>query len=557
MSYLPHFIVSLILGLFGAITSTYLLVDQMPLYLMAVLVAFFTTVPGVLIFYFGVVRPLEVFTKAVEDSVDNNNYHQFAEKSAKVKGGHIERLYHAVVNLQTQIMDIARGVAERGGRIAIASAQVSFSADELIRKVREQSGCADSIHETAQQLMSSTGAMSDSASQGNHAADATRVASEKGLHSVEESIQRIHHVRTETERSTQSLGGLQTRSEEILNITQIINQVAAQTNLLALNAAIEAARAGEHGRGFAVVADEVRDLANKTTEATEEIGQQLSEIHQEVNGAVDTMEQLVCTVGEVVSDAEQIGEVLKGITGFSGESAREIAHIDTAVQSHVYSIGDISSSLNNMSMSLKVTEDEVQRVSDNAQHLSETAERVYVAIADYELDTLHDQVRRVAVETAVKIGETFDKAIDDGRLSLGDLMDRDYVPIADTNPTKFHTKFDSFTDRVLPEIQEPILAEHDFILYAGAVDDKGYFPTHNNRYSQKLTGDYEVDLAGNRTKRIFDDRTGARCGMNTEKFLLQTYKRDTGEIMHDMSAPIYVKGKHWGGFRIGYKASDE
>ena len=84
--------------------------------------------------------------------------------------------------------------------------------------------------------------------------------------------------------------------------------------------------------------------------------------------------------------------------------------------------------------------------------------------------------------------------------------------------------------------------------------DNGYFPTHNRKFSQALTGDYEKDLANNRTKRIFSDRTGSRCGSHTDAFLLQTYKRDTGEVMHDMSIPIYVNGRHWGGFRVGYRS---
>jgi methyl-accepting chemotaxis protein len=119
---------------------------------------------------------------------------------------------------------------------------------------------------------------------------------------------------------------------------------------------------------------------------------------------------------------------------------------------------------------------------------------------------------------------------------------------------KYSTDFDGFTDEVLPMIQEPILERHAFIAYAGAVDNNGYFPTHNKRYSQPLTGDYKADLVNNRTKRIFSDRTGLRCGNNTRPFLLQTYKRDTGEVMHDLSVPIIVHGKHWGGFRIGYQS---
>lgn len=64
-------------------------------------------------------------------------------------------------------------------------------------------------------------------------------------------------------------------------------------------------------------------------------------------------------------------------------------------------------------------------------------------------------------------------------------------------------------------------------------------------------------LLNNRTKRIFNDRTGARCGASTRPFLLQTYKRDTGEVMHDLSAPIMVDGHHWGGFRIGYRSLEK
>ena len=106
---------------------------------------------------------------------------------------------------------------------------------------------------------------------------------------------------------------------------------------------------------------------------------------------------------------------------------------------------------------------------------------------------------------------------------------------------------------MLPSIQEPLIERNKVITYAIACDTGGYVPTHNNRFCQPLTGDEKRDFAGNRTKRIFSDTVGKRCGTHEVPFLLQTYRRDTGEIMHDISAPIYVKGKHWGGFRIGYR----
>ena len=88
------------------------------------------------------------------------------------------------------------------------------------------------------------------------------------------------------------------------------------------------------------------------------------------------------------------------------------------------------------------------------------------------------------------------------------------------------------------------------------MDINGYLPTHNTRYQQPITGDVQKDLVGNRTKRIFNDEVGIKAAKNTEEGFLQIYHRDTGEVMWDISSPIYVKGKHWGGFRIGFSLDD-
>ena len=85
------------------------------------------------------------------------------------------------------------------------------------------------------------------------------------------------------------------------------------------------------------------------------------------------------------------------------------------------------------------------------------------------------------------------------------------------------------------------------------VDRNGYLPTHNSKYTQPLTGDYKTDLVGNRTKRIFDHDVGIKAARSLKGLLTQPYERDTGEKMLDISAPVYVKGKHWGAFRIGYQ----
>jgi methyl-accepting chemotaxis protein len=84
------------------------------------------------------------------------------------------------------------------------------------------------------------------------------------------------------------------------------------------------------------------------------------------------------------------------------------------------------------------------------------------------------------------------------------------------------------------------------------VDENGYAPTHNSKFAQPLTGDHEHDLKASRDKRMFDDPTGIRAARNTREFLLQTYMRDTGEILCDLSVPLTVGGRHWGALRVGF-----
>lgn len=148
------------------------------------------------------------------------------------------------------------------------------------------------------------------------------------------------------------------------------------------------------------------------------------------------------------------------------------------------------------------------------------------------------------------IGKILEEAIDNGVFSVNEAFDEDYQQIGNFDPPKYHTKYDTYLDKAILGIQDEFL-EDSSIVYAVAVDRKGYLPTHNSRFQQPITGDKEKDREGNRTKRIFDDPIGLKAAQNTEKGLQQIYHRDTGETMWDVSSPIYVKNRHWGGFRIG------
>ncbi len=149
------------------------------------------------------------------------------------------------------------------------------------------------------------------------------------------------------------------------------------------------------------------------------------------------------------------------------------------------------------------------------------------------------------------IGRVIEEAIDNGVFSVKDAFDTNYVLIPGFKPEKYHTKYDFYLDKAILALEDEFLKD-DAVVFAVAVDLNGYLPTHNTRYQQPITGDQQKDLIGNRTKRIFNDQIGIQAAHNTIPAFQQIYHRDTGVTMWDISTPIQVKGKHWGGFRIGF-----
>ena len=452
------------------------------------------------------------------------------------------------------VRDMQQKLAANGSHIAMSAAEMSFAADTLRKRIHEEAKDSAQIVDSTSRISATMDEMLVKTRDVADAADEAMKINQTGTNSIRDTIPQMENTRDMVNTNANLIVQLEAKSESIGAVTNIINDIAEQTNLLALNAAIEAARAGEQGRGFAVVADEVRALAAKTSDATDQIGSTINEINSQIKNAVTNSRSLINTIDQGVEMTRAVGEHLSEIN-------KRAEHIQVSVNALVGNVREntghvqhISSIISQTASRFDETEREVASIAEKSQGLSETAEKIYESFGEGSLGEPHDTVAREARDAAEAIGRAFEDAIASGQISKSDLFSKNYIPIEGTNPQKFSTSFDGFTDKVLPAIQEPILQRNQFIAYAGAVDTKGYFPTHNQKYSQPLTGRYESDLVNNRTKRIFSDRTGSRCGAHTQPFLLQTYKRDTGEVMHDLSVPIIVNGEHWGGFRVGYES---
>lgn len=453
----------------------------------------------------------------------------------------------------TRILFTSTQIAEAANGLIVAARETAEGSERQIAVAREAAAGAADVVEGVNQA-------SLRAEETTRIAQAARSDSARGAAIVLDASTEISRIAQSVEHSAQVVANLGERSKEISGIANVIHAIADQTNLLALNAAIEAARAGEQGRGFAVVADEVRKLAERTTAATGEISAVIGAIQHETASAIAAIKAGSEQAANGAELARKAAEALDSINAGAQDTLDHVSAIAATMSTQRSKAQAIASNVNDIiglaeqnARNARETLDESTQLTYLATNLQDAGKIFKLGTAGDAAMKLHERMPSVVQGLAKAVGQAFEDAIERGQITLSDLFDASYDPIPNTRPQKFRTKYDAFCDRLLPAIQEPPLQRMAEVAYAIACDRRGYVPTHNARFTQPLTGDEKVDIIGNRTKRIFDDPVGKRCGDHELSFLLQTYRRDTGEIMHDMSAPVYVNGQHWGGVRVGYR----
>lgn len=168
------------------------------------------------------------------------------------------------------------------------------------------------------------------------------------------------------------------------------------------------------------------------------------------------------------------------------------------------------------------------------------------------------QLLGVTRSAAFRIAAAFEAALASGEITEAALFDTDYVPIPDTEPQQHVTRFTALTDRLLPPIQEPVIALDPRVVTCVTVDRNGYLPTHNRTFSQpQRPGAVAWNTAHARNRRIFNDRAGLTAARSTREHLLQSYERDMGGgvkvTLKEVDVPIRVHGRHWGALRLAYR----
>jgi methyl-accepting chemotaxis protein len=455
-----------------------------------------------------------------------------------------------------EVMDAIQDIAGHAGKLGIEICDVAGNIDEVAARIRQQAALFPDLLQATADTNTGNDRIAEAARQAQGVATRGRDEISASRTAIDTSLKDIHGLVEEVGDIRQQVGGLREALDRVGKAGGGIAAIARQTNLLALNATIEAARAGTAGRGFAVVAGEVKALASQTAQATEEIEATLATLTQQI-------ERLIVQCGASVARAENVRDGTNVIDTAIDSAGRLLidldegaARIGEATQAISGTCKMLVRSVEEMAGGSATASKHLEQANGRIDRLLSMGEALIELCADTGVETADTLFITTARDMADRIARLFEEAVGRGELGLTDLFDDDYRPIPNSNPAQFLTRFTSFTDRVLPALQEPLLDLNRCIVFCAAVDRNGYLPTHNLKFSKPQGSDPIWNAANCRNRRVFNDRTGLAAGRNTKPFLLQTYRRDMGggrfAVMRDASAPIFVQGRHWGGFRIGY-----
>ncbi|OHB69554.1 MAG: hypothetical protein A2W23_04055 [Planctomycetes bacterium RBG_16_43_13] len=330
-----------------------------------------------------IVTPLHQLAKAFNEIAEGDgDLRRRLDTSRLDEAGEVAKGFNTFADKLTMVL---AKVVELTQRVGVSAMQLSATAEQISRGTQDQNIQVAQVASAIEEMSATVIQVANNTGQ---ASEFARTASDMAINGgkiVSRTVTGMQSIARSVEESAKTIGELGRNSDQIGEIILVINDIADQTNLLALNAAIEAARAGEHGKGFAVVADEVRKLAEKTSKATKEIREKIEVIQKRTAGAVDAMNNGKKDVDIGVELASEAGESLTSIVEIVNKVSNMIVQIAAAEEQHSAAAGEISSNIECIATVTSEAAGSVKDTSHAANELSMIASELQAMTSQFKL----------------------------------------------------------------------------------------------------------------------------------------------------------------------------
>ncbi len=498
---------------------------------------------------------------------------------------------------------LAPGLAQVHRRLEAATARLAIAgardAQDLLLQAKAQEAETGRAVELLRQVMGATRTAAQGAQNVAAATEQAAAAAKAGSTAMAGIREATAATLAGVNDTRAEMGQLLEASARIEQVVKLIERIASQTNLLALNASIEAARAGQHGRSFAVVAQGVRELSEDTARQAAQIRQLVERVRQRVARAERLVEDSAAQADAAAREGAR-GEAAVGeIADLMGTTAQQVAEIAATNEELMGAVEGAESRIQRLGDQARATVEQAE-AAFGSESVHGATEEIFRLLGAHRYGGVVEQMLGIARDAAAEAAATLTRLVDGGSLRLEQLLDWRYteakgplvqrfqrvfdvsrVPESGFSPPKYLTAWDHLVDLPLRDLMDRATARDRRIEFLVVPDVNGYHAIHLSRHCRDWTGDPARDGVGNRAKRFFDNQValrGARVGIPngmraprratreqflasgvdpdgldpSQPFLLQTYARDTGDVIHQLSVPVFVKGRRFGAVRMGF-----
>lgn len=328
-------------------------------------------------------RPLNNLVEMVKEIASGEG--DLTKRLKLQRGDEIGRLGHWFDEFLSSLHKIISDVSGSTRQVAAAATEIAASSEQMAAGISRQQQQASQVSAAVEEMAATVTEVAKKSGEAAQAASDSQKDANTGGDVVRQTVTEIKAIAEDVMSSAAAVAGLGKKGEQIGAIIEVIDDIADQTNLLALNAAIEAARAGEHGRGFAVVADEVRKLAERTQQATEEVSRSIREIQEETKSAVVRIEAGSKRVNHGVELAGNAGNSLERIVNSSQTVGSMVTSIAAAAEEQSAASEQIARSIEQINAVTRESAEGANQAAKAAGDLSAQAEKLQSLVSRFKL----------------------------------------------------------------------------------------------------------------------------------------------------------------------------